>query len=131
MPSPSAFSALTIRLFTSSSTPQPLRRASSLKKSGSAMPRHPSQLYQFALEGVLLFVLLWWYANKPRPTGQVSGAFLVGYGVLRFVAEYFREPDSFLGLRALGLSQGQWLCLPMVAIGAWMWVRAARAQSLR
>ena len=100
-------------------------------QSGTTMPRHPSQLYQFALEGVLLFVLLWWYANKPRPTGQVSGAFLVGYGVLRFVAEYFREPDSFLGLRALNLSQGQWLSLPMIAIGVWMWLRAARPQSAR
>ena len=100
-------------------------------QSGTTLPRHPSQLYQFALEGVLLFVLLWWYAARPRPTGQVSGAFLVGYGVLRFVAEYFREPDSFLGLRALGLSQGQWLCLPMIAIGVWMWARAARTQSAR
>ena len=98
---------------------------------GNDPARHPSQLYQFALEGVLLFVLLWWYAARPRPTGQVSGAFLVGYGVLRFVAEYFREPDSFLGLRALGLSQGQWLCLPMIAIGVWMWARAARTQSAR
>ena len=100
-------------------------------QSGTMIPRHPSQLYQFALEGVLLFVLLWWYAARLRPTGQVSGAFLVGYGVLRFAAEYFREPDSFLGLRALGLSQGQWLSLPMIAIGVWMWVRAARAQSAR
>jgi phosphatidylglycerol---prolipoprotein diacylglyceryl transferase len=90
-------------------------------QSGSMLPRHPSQLYQFALEGLLLFVLLWWYASKPRATGQVSGAFLVGYGLFRFIAEYFREPDSFLGLRALDLSQGQWLSLPMVAVGAWMW----------
>jgi len=98
-------------------------------QSGSDLPRHPSQLYQFALEGLLLFVLLWWYASKPRHTGQVSGAFLVGYGVFRFIAEYFREPDSFLGLRALGLSQGQWLSLPMIAIGAGMWWWASRAQS--
>ena len=55
------------------------------------------------------------------PTGQVSGAFLVGYGVLRFIAEYFREPDSFLGLLALGLSVGQWLCVPMVLAGVAMW----------
>jgi len=96
-------------------------------QSGSDIPRHPSQLYQFALEGLLLFVLLWWYASKPRHTGQVSGAFLVGYGAFRFIAEYFREPDSFLGLRALGLSQGQWLSLPMIAIGAWMWWWASRA----
>jgi phosphatidylglycerol:prolipoprotein diacylglycerol transferase len=90
------------------------------------LPRHPSQLYQVALEGLLLFACLWWYARRPRATGQVSGAFLVGYGLLRFVAEYFREPDSFLGLRALGLSQGQWLSLPMIAIGIWMWWWAGR-----
>jgi len=89
--------------------------------SGSQAPRHPSQLYQFALEGMLLFVLLWWYSARPRGLGQVSGVFLMGYGVLRFVAEYFREPDSFLGLLALNLSMGQWLCLPMVAAGAALW----------
>jgi phosphatidylglycerol:prolipoprotein diacylglycerol transferase len=56
----------------------------------------------------------------------VSGAFLVGYGVLRFVAEYFREPDSFLGPLALGLSMGQWLCLPMITAGAALWAWAGR-----
>ena len=95
-------------------------------QSGTAIARHPSQLYQFALEGLLLFALLWWYASRPRGLGQVSGAFLVGYGLLRFVAEWFREPDSFLGLLALGLSMGQWLCLPMVAAGVWLMVRAAK-----
>ncbi len=85
-------------------------------------PRHPSQLYQFALEGVLLFVLLWLYARKPRATGQVSAAFLVGYGVLRFVAEFFRQPDDHLGLLSLGMSMGQWLCVPMVLGGAALWV---------
>jgi phosphatidylglycerol:prolipoprotein diacylglycerol transferase len=85
------------------------------------IPRHPSQLYQFALEGLLLFAVLWWFGRKERPLGQVSAAFLVGYGVLRFVAEYFREPDSFLGLRALDLSQGQWLCVPMVLAGLAIW----------
>lgn len=89
--------------------------------SGSALPRHPSQVYQFLLEGVLLFVLLWLYARKPRLQGQVSGAFLVGYGSFRFIAEYFREPDAFLGLLALGLSMGQWLCVPMVVAGVWLW----------
>ncbi|WP_428418250.1 prolipoprotein diacylglyceryl transferase [Methylibium sp.] len=95
-------------------------------QSGTEIPRHPSPLYQFALEGLLLFVLLWLYARKPRATGQVSGAFLVGYGVLRFVAEYFREPDGFLGLLALGMSMGQWLCVPMVAAGVALWVWAGR-----
>jgi phosphatidylglycerol:prolipoprotein diacylglycerol transferase len=92
-------------------------------QSGSAIARHPSQLYQVALEGVLLFVLLWLYARKPRAIGQVSGAFLAGYGVLRFVAEFFREPDRFLGPLALGLSMGQWLCVPMVLAGAIIWLR--------
>ena len=98
-------------------------------QSGLNIPRHPSQLYQFALEGLLLFVLLWWYAKKPRGLGQVSGVFLMGYGVLRFVAEYFREPDSFLGLLALGMSMGQWLCVPMVAAGAWLWLRGRSLES--
>ncbi|MDO5290548.1 MAG: prolipoprotein diacylglyceryl transferase [Pseudomonadota bacterium] len=93
---------------------------------GSNPPRHPSQLYQFALEGVLLFVLLWLYARQPRKTGQVSGAFLVGYGVFRFIAEYFRQPDAHLGLLALGMSMGQWLCVPMIAAGAAMWIWASR-----
>jgi len=93
-------------------------------QSGSSFARHPSQLYQVALEGVLLFVLLWLYSRKPRALGQVSGAFLVGYGVLRFVAEFFREPDRFLGPLALGMSMGQWLCVPMVLAGAIIWLRA-------
>ena len=95
-------------------------------QSGSDVPRHPSQLYQFALEGLLLFALLWWYARRPRATGQVSGAFLFGYGVFRFVAEYFREPDAHLGLLALGMSMGQWLCVPMVVAGAALWWWAGR-----
>jgi phosphatidylglycerol:prolipoprotein diacylglycerol transferase len=106
-------------------------------QSGSNVPRHPSPLYQFALEGLLLFVLLWWYASRRAPYfnaagrltwGAVSGAFLVGYGVLRFIAEYFREPDAFLGLLALGMSMGQWLCVPMIVLGAWLWWRSGRAQ---
>jgi phosphatidylglycerol:prolipoprotein diacylglycerol transferase len=80
-------------------------------------PRHPSQLYQFALEGLALFVLLWWFSSKPRPRGQVSALFLIGYGSLRFVAEFGREPDAFLGLLLLGLTMGQWLCIPMVVAG--------------
>ncbi|MBA3598760.1 MAG: prolipoprotein diacylglyceryl transferase [Methylibium sp.] len=100
-------------------------------QSGSSIPRHPSPLYQFALEGLLLFALLWWYARKPRATGKVSGAFLVGYGVLRFIAEYFREPDAFLGLLAWNLSMGQWLCLPMVAAGVAIWVWAGRRAEVR
>ena len=90
-------------------------------QSGSLMPRHPSQVYQFFGEGLLLFVLLWLYARQPRATGAVSGAFLTGYGTLRFAAEYFREPDAHLGLLALGMSMGQWLCVPMIVGGLWLW----------
>lgn len=88
------------------------------------LARHPSQLYQFALEGIVLFVLLWWYSSKPRPVGAVSGLFLIGYGTFRFLVEFTREPDSFLGLLALNLSMGQWLSLPMIVIGIWMMRRA-------
>ena len=97
-------------------------------QSGLAVARHPSQLYQFALEGLLLFALLWWYGRRDRPMGQVSGAFLMGYGAFRFIAEYFREPDAFLGLQALGLSRGQWLCVPMMLAGVLIWVWAGRQQ---
>ena len=102
-------------------------------QSGTDVPRHPSQLYQFLLEGLLLFVLLWWYGRSRSAHaradgsvlwGRVSGLFLIGYGAFRFIAEYFREPDSFLGLLALNLSMGQWLCVPMLAIGAVIWLRA-------
>ncbi len=82
--------------------------------------RHPSQLYQMALEGIALFVVLWIYSSKPRPTGAISGAFLVGYGFFRFIAEFARQPDDFLGLLGFGLSMGQWLSLPMIVIGAAM-----------
>ncbi len=88
------------------------------------LARHASQLYQFALEGLLLFAILWWFASKPRPRGAVSACFLLGYGVLRFIAEFGRQPDDFLGLLAFNLSMGQWLSLPMIAAGAAMMVWA-------
>ncbi|CAG0948981.1 Phosphatidylglycerol--prolipoprotein diacylglyceryl transferase [Methylophilaceae bacterium] len=90
------------------------------------LARHPSQLYQFALEGIVLFILLWWYSSKPRPVGAVSGLFLIGYGSFRFLVEFTREPDSFLGLLALNLSMGQWLSLPMIAAGIWMMRQALK-----
>jgi len=90
------------------------------------VPRHPSQIYQFLLEGLLLFALLWWFARRPSARGQVAAVFLMGYGVLRFVAEFFREPDQFLGLLALNLSMGQWLCVPMVLLGVGLWLWAGR-----
>ncbi len=96
------------------------------------LPRHPSQLYQFGLEGVLLFVLLWWYAGRTRPMGAVSAMFLIGYGAFRFIAEYAREPDNFLGFLAGGLTMGQWLSLPMMAAGVvmlvWSYRRAGKAE---
>jgi phosphatidylglycerol---prolipoprotein diacylglyceryl transferase len=93
-------------------------------QSGSMVPRHPSQLYQFLLEGLLLFVILWLYGRRERKPAQVSAAFLMGYGLLRFIAEFFREPDAHLGLLSLGLSMGQWLCLPMVLAGLLLWLWA-------
>jgi phosphatidylglycerol:prolipoprotein diacylglycerol transferase len=94
-----------------------------------ALPRHPSQLYQMGLEGFTLFALLWWHARRPRPLGELSALFLIGYGSLRFIAEWFREPDDFLGLLSLGWSMGQWLSLPMIVAGVWMlrWSRRAAA----
>jgi len=74
---------------------------------------------------VLLFAILWVFSAKPRPAGAVSGVFLLGYGVFRFVVEFFREPDDFLGLLSLNLSMGQWLSAPMILAGLglliWAW----------
>jgi phosphatidylglycerol:prolipoprotein diacylglycerol transferase len=93
-------------------------------QSGTNIPRHPSQIYELLLEGVLLFIVLWIYARKQRKEGQVAAAFLVGYGAARFTAEYFREPDAFLGILALHMSMGQWLCIPMIFAGVLIWVWA-------
>jgi phosphatidylglycerol---prolipoprotein diacylglyceryl transferase len=86
-------------------------------QAGDGLARHPSQLYQMALEGLALFVVLWWFSSHRRPIGAVSGLFLLGYGLMRFLAEFGREPDDFLGLLSLGFSMGQWLSLPMMAAG--------------
>lgn len=94
-----------------------------------AVPRHPSQLYELGLEGLTLFAVLWWFSSNPRPRGAVSGLFLVGYGVFRFGVEFTREPDSYLGLLALGLSMGQWLSLPMIVIGLGLFLWAYRSSS--
>ena len=85
---------------------------------GGSMPRHPSPLYEFLLEGALLYVLLALFARKERPLGQISAMFLILYAVLRFAVEFTREPDRHIGLLALGMSMGQWLCLPMLVLGA-------------
>ena len=95
-------------------------------QSGDILPRHPSQLYQALGEGLLLFIILWLYARKARPAGAVFSMFLIGYGAFRFAAEYFREPDAgILGLSYF-ISMGQWLSLPMIAIGVFMLLRAYR-----
>ncbi|MFA9461135.1 prolipoprotein diacylglyceryl transferase [Thiohalorhabdus methylotrophus] len=86
------------------------------------IPRHPSQIYEVLLEGLVLFVVVWVYARRPRRNGRVFGLFLLLYGVFRFGVEYFRAPDPQLGTLALGFSMGQWLSLPMVLAGAWLLV---------
>ena len=88
-----------------------------------ALPRHPSPLYQAAGEGLLLFILLWWFSARQRPRGAVSGMFLIGYGVARFVAEYFREPDAGIFGHSYIVSMGQWLSLPMIVIGLYLLTR--------
>jgi phosphatidylglycerol---prolipoprotein diacylglyceryl transferase len=92
------------------------------------LPRHASQLYQFALEGLTLFVILWLLSRKPRPVGFMSACFLIGYGSFRFIAEFARQPDDFLGLLAGQLSMGQWLSLPMVAAGIAMMALSLRGK---
>ncbi|WP_133130210.1 prolipoprotein diacylglyceryl transferase [Legionella yabuuchiae] len=88
-------------------------------------PRHPSQLYEFGLEGVALFVLIWWYASKPRPLGCVSAVFLVGYATARLIIEFFRAPDPQLGYLAFNwLTMGQLLSIPMLIIGiVYLWMK--------
>ncbi|RMH22367.1 MAG: prolipoprotein diacylglyceryl transferase [Gammaproteobacteria bacterium] len=82
------------------------------------LPRHPSQLYQAFTDGALLFVLLWWFASRPRPIGSISSLFLLGYGCMRFFTEFFRTPDSQIGFVAFDwMTMGQALSLPMVMVG--------------
>lgn len=91
-------------------------------QSGTLAPRHPSQIYEAGLEGLALFVVLWGFSSKPRVTGAVSILFCLGYGVARFVVEFFREPDSYIGLGLFGLSRGQWLTFPLFLIAALIWL---------
>ena len=97
------------------------------------LARHPSQLYEFLLEGVVLFLILILYSKKPRPRGVVSGLFLVCYGCFRFVVEHFRAPDSHIGFDMFEwMTRGQLLCLPMIAFGVGLIVWghvSARAKS--
>lgn len=88
--------------------------------------RHPSQLYEFALEGVLLFTVMWLFTRQRRPVGQATALFMMGYGLVRFGVEFTREPDNFLGLLGLGLSMGQWLSAPMILVGGALWLRFSK-----
>jgi phosphatidylglycerol:prolipoprotein diacylglycerol transferase len=81
------------------------------------LPRHPSPIYQALIDGVLLFIILWLYARKPRPTMAVSGMFALGYGCARFFTEYFRTPDYEVSFAGLTISAGQMLSLPMIVLG--------------
>jgi phosphatidylglycerol:prolipoprotein diacylglycerol transferase len=85
-------------------------------------PRHPSQLYELGLEGIALFILVWWYAAKPRPAGCVSGVFLMGYAIARIISECLREPDLQIGFIAFNwLTMGQLLSIPMLLLGFILW----------
>lgn len=89
------------------------------------LPRHPSQLYEMLLEGVVLFIILNIFVRKSRPVGSVSGLFLIGYGVFRIIVEFFRQPDAQLGLFG-GVSMGQILSIPMILLGIIFMVWAYR-----
>ncbi len=91
------------------------------------LARHPTQLYEPALEGVVLFVVLWLYSRSPRALGTVSGLFLLAYGVMRFAVEFVREPDAHIGYLAFGwVTMGQVLTVPMLIAGAWLMIWGAR-----
>ncbi len=93
--------------------------------------RHPSQIYQAFLEGLVLFLVLWWFSSRPRPRYAVSGLFAVLYGVFRFAVEFVREPDAHLGYLAFGwLTMGQVLSIPLILFGLWLLWRARGAPTL-
>ena len=95
---------------------------------GGPDPRHPSQLYEAGLEGILLFAVLsflFWRTQARYKPGLLLGVFLIGYGAARFIVEFFREPDRQLGLLPWGLSMGQTLSLPMIFVGIWFILTAS------
>lgn len=97
--------------------------------SGGALPRHPSQLYEAALEGLVVGLILWFMATQRHAlgfAGRCSGIFLSGYGISRFMVEYVREPDAHLGFIFASFSMGQLLCIPMIACGVWLIIRSAK-----
>lgn len=99
--------------------------------SGGPLPRHPSQLYEALLEGLVLFILVWWFSAKPRPRAAVSGLFLLGYGSFRFIVEFVRVPDPQYGYLAFNwLTMGQLLCLPMIVAGLALMIWAYRTNPI-
>lgn len=100
------------------------------QKAGDGLPRHPSQLYEAALEGVALLAIVWLFSAKPRPTMAVSGVFALSYGLFRSLIELVRQPDAHLGFLALGLTMGQWLSLPMIGVGLVLLGLAYRPKTL-
>ncbi|MDB3992123.1 prolipoprotein diacylglyceryl transferase [Gammaproteobacteria bacterium] len=95
------------------------------------LPRHPSQLYEIALEGVVLFIIIWWFSSVTKPRMAVSGTFAILYGSFRFFIEFFREPDLHIGFIAFDwLTMGQLLSLPMVIVGFSLVVFAYNNKSL-
>jgi phosphatidylglycerol---prolipoprotein diacylglyceryl transferase len=94
----------------------------------NSFARHPSQIYQFLLEGVVLFTVLYWYSAKPRPRYAVSGLFGVMYGTFRFIVEFVRVPDASLGYLAFGwLTMGQLLSFPLILLGVFLLYLSRRA----
>jgi phosphatidylglycerol:prolipoprotein diacylglycerol transferase len=96
---------------------------------GGSSPRHPSQLYEAGLEGIVLFAVLsfaFWRTQARYKPGFLLGLFLIGYGIARFIVEYFREPDQQLGLLSWGLSMGQTLSAPMILVGIWFVATAGK-----
>lgn len=90
----------------------------------TGLARHPSQLYEAVLEGVVLFAVLWWYSGRPRPAGHVAGLFLAGYALSRIIVEFFREPDSHIGFLVFDwLTMGQILSFPMFLLGVFLLLR--------
>lgn len=103
---------------------------------GGKLPRHPSQLYEAALEGLALFLILFSLARFTRilqRPGFIAGVFLAGYGISRFMVEFVREPDEHLGVLSLGMSMGQWLSVPMMLVGTgimlWSWLRIGKQKT--
>ena len=98
---------------------------------GGPLPRHPSQLYEMFLEGIVLFIILWVFTSKPRPAMAASGVFLIGYGVFRFAVEFVRQPDSHIGFDILGwMTRGQLLCVPMILGGIYLIAKAYNNQKM-